>query len=147
MSLITRNPFALMTELQRDMNRIFDNRLFPTLGNGQHSTLSNTDWIPVVDIHEDADGYHVSVDLPGVKPDDIEVTAHNNVLSIRGSRTEVSADKEQKRSERVYGTFLREFTMPDNADLDRIDAKSKNGVLDIFVPKAPKPEPKRITVQ
>ena len=147
MSLITRSPFALINELQRDLNRAFDSRLFPALANGSDTALSNTAWAPVVDIHEDKNAYHISVDLPGVKPEDIEVTAHNNVLSIRGTRKLVNEDKEQKRSERVYGAFLREFSMPENADLDRIEAKSNHGVLDLSVPKTPKAEPKRITVQ
>lgn len=147
MSLITRNPFALINELQRDINRTFDSRLFPALTNGGDTALSNTNWAPAVDIHEDKDAYHISVDLPGVKPEEIDVTAHNNVLSIRGTRNVVNEDKEQKRSERVYGAFLREFSMPENADLDRIEAKSNNGVLDLYVPKTPKAEPKRITVQ
>ena len=147
MSLITRNPFALMNELQRDLNRVFDSRLFPSLTQSGETTMSNTTWAPAVDIHEDKDAYHVSVDLPGVKPEEIEVTAHNNVLSIRGTRNVIHDDKEQKRSERIYGSFLREFSMPENADLDRIEAKTNHGVLDLCIPKTPKAEPKRITVQ
>lgn len=147
MALITRNPFALINELQRDLNRAFDNRVYPGLTNNGDTTLSNTSWSPAVDIHEDQNSYQLSIDLPGVKPEDIEVTTHNNVLSIRGTRKLVNEDKEQKRSERVYGEFLREFSMPENADLDRIEAKTNHGVLDLNVPKIPKAEPKRITVQ
>lgn len=147
MSLTARNPFALLNELQRDLNRAFDSRLFPALTGNSNNALSNTTWSPAVDIHEDQNAYHISVDLPGVKPEEIEVTAHNNVLSIRGARKVVNEDKEQKRSERIYGAFLREFSMPENADLDRIEAKCNNGVLDLMVPKIPKSEPKRITVQ
>lgn len=146
MSFANRNPFSLLNELQRDLNRAFDNRLFPALTNGD-TALSNTTWSPVVDIHEDNDSYHISVDLPGVKPEEIEVTAHNNVLSIRGARNVINENKEQKRSERIYGSFLREFSMPENADLDRIEAKCNHGVLDLVVPKTPKSEPKRIAVQ
>lgn len=147
MSFITRNPFALINELQRDLNRAFDSRLFPALTQNSDTALSNTSWSPAVDIHEDQNSYHLSVDLPGVKPEEIEVTAHNNVLSIRGTRSTVNEDKEQKRSERIYGSFLREFSMPEDADLERIEAKSNHGVLDLNVPKVPKSEPKRITVQ
>ncbi|HEY3699089.1 MAG TPA: Hsp20/alpha crystallin family protein [Spongiibacteraceae bacterium] len=143
MNLITRNPFALLNEL----NRVFDNRVFPTLGSNGENSLSNTTWSPAVDIHEDKEGYHVSVDLPGIKPEQIEVTAHNSVLSIRGTRTTTHEDKEQKRSERFYGSFLREFSMPEDADLDHIEAKSNHGVLDLYIPKIPKAEPKRIAVQ
>jgi len=150
MSLITRNPFYLINEIQRDLNRVFDSRLFPAAGNQNllaGNSLNNIDWSPTVDIHENADGYHLSVDLPGVKPEQIDVTADKGVLSIRGTRTANHEDKEQKRSERFFGSFLREFSMPDNADLDRIEAKSNQGVLEIFVPKVAKVEPKRITVQ
>lgn len=147
MSLVARNPFALINVLQRDLNRAFDNRVFSTQTHSSNATRSNTSWSPAVDIHEDQNNYHVSVDLPGVKPEEIEVTAHNNVLSIRGVRNIANDDKEQKRSERIYGSFLREFSMPEDADLDRIEAKSNNGVLDLSVPKIPKSEPKRITVQ
>lgn len=143
MSLITRNPFYLLNELQRDLNRAFDARLYSNNGN----TLSNTDWAPTVDIHENTAGYHLSIDLPGVKPEQIEVTADKGVLSIRGTREAVHEDKELKRSERVLGSFQREFSMPENADLERIEAKSELGVLSVFVPKSAKVEPKRITVQ
>jgi HSP20 family protein len=147
MNLITtRNPFALINELQRDLNRVFDNRLFPALENNA-PVLNNADWVPTVDIHEDKDAFHVSVDLPGIKPEDIEVTAHNGVLSIRGKRETVHEDKEQKRCERTYGSFLREFSMPESADLDSVQAKTNNGVLELVIPKTPKAEPKRISVQ
>jgi HSP20 family protein len=141
MSLITRNPFYLLNEL----NRAFDARLYSN--NSNSTTLSNADWAPTVDIHESADGYHLSVDLPGVKPEQIEVTADKGVLSIRGTREAVHADKDLKRSERFFGSFQREFSMPENADLERIEAKSNHGVLSVFVPKSAKVEPKRITVQ
>lgn len=145
MSLLSRNPMALFNDLQRDMNRLFDNRVFPALSND--SALNNIDWQPSVDIHEDKKGYHLSVDLPGVEPKDIEVTTRNGVLCIRGARTIVHTDKEQKRAERFFGSFLREFSMPEDADLERISAKDDKGVLEVFVPKTSKPEPKRITVQ
>jgi len=150
MNLVTRNPFYLVNELQRDINRTFGSRLFTALNNKSSlsdNSLNNTDWSPTVDIHENADGYHLSVDLPGVKPEQIDVTADKGVLSIRGTRETVHEDKELKRSERFFGSFLREFSMPDSADLDRIEAKSNQGVLNIFVPKIAKVEPKRITVQ
>jgi HSP20 family protein len=144
MALITRNPFALINELQRDVSRLFDNRLYP---NYESASLNSADWVPAVDIHEDADNFFVSVDLPGIKPDDIDVTAHNGVLSIRGKREAVNEDKQQKRVERIFGSFVREFSMPESADLDRVQAKTENGVLNIVVPKVAKVEPKRITVQ
>jgi HSP20 family protein len=145
MSLIARNPLYLINGLQRDLNRAFEARLYSP---GQSGTATGKpDWSPTVDIHENADGYHLSVDLPGITPEQIEVTADKGVLSIRGSRAAVNEDKELKRSERIFGSFRREFSLPDDADLDRIEARSSHGVLTVFVPKTAKVEPKRITVQ
>jgi HSP20 family protein len=142
MSLVTYNPFSLLNDLQRDMNRLFDHRLTQ---NG--SSVARADWAPTVDVHEDDSGYHFAVDLPGVRREDLEVTAHNGVLSIRGERKAVHEDKKLQRSERFQGTFLREFSMPENADLDAIQAKCQDGVLAIFVPKAATAQPKRIEIQ
>jgi HSP20 family protein len=140
MNLIARNPFALINELQRDMSRFF-----PAVADD--AAVNSSDWLPAVDIHEDRDSYQLLVDLPGISADNIAVTAHNGVLSISGKREAVQRDKERKRAERVFGSFLREFRMPENADLDNVQAKSKDGVLEVVVPKIPKAEPKRITVQ
>lgn len=141
MSLIARNPFYLVNELQRDFNRAFDTRRHSSSQNGKAI------WSPTVDIHESTEGYHLSIDLPGIAPEQIEVTADKGVLSIRGTREAVHADKDLKRSERSFGSFKREFSLPDNADFDRIEAKSNHGVLTVFVPKTAKVEPKRIAVQ
>lgn len=143
MNLITRNPLFFVNELQRDMNRLFDHRLLGDSGN----SLGGADWVPSVDVHEDEQGYHFAVDLPGIKREDIEVTANHGVLSIRGSRNAVHEDKELKRSERFQGKFLREFSLPENADLDNVQAKCQDGVLAIHIPKVPKEEPRRIEVQ
>ena len=143
MSLITRHPLSLFSELQRDMNRVFENRLVP----GSTNLLSTSDWLPAVDIHEDKESYLLSVDLPGMNPEDIQVSAHNGVLSISGKRESAHEDKQQKRSERFFGTFLREFSMPENPDLDQVQASCKHGVLELRVPKNTKPEPRRIEVK
>ena len=143
MSYRSRYPFQLFNELQRDMNRLFDNRLQPANGT---TALSSSDWVPAVDIHEDADAYHLAVDLPGVEPDKIDVVAHNGVLSIRGTREVLRDDKTQKRSERLFGSFLREFSMPEDADLDGIRATNRHGVLEVQVPKRAASQPKRIEI-
>jgi HSP20 family protein len=158
MGLITRHPLNLFNELQRDVNRLFDNRFFENKlvenkllpernGASAASLIGGSDWLPSVDIHEDKEGYVIAVDLPGLKPEDIKVSAHNGVLSISGKRDTVHEDKDQKRAERYFGSFLREFSMPENADLENVQASSKNGVLELRVPKVVKAEPKRIEVK
>lgn len=143
MSLITRSPLSLFGDLQRDMNRLLENRLSQNSSN----LITNSDWLPAVDIHEDKEAYVLAVDLPGINPEDIHVSTQNGVLSISGKRESVHEDKDQKRSERFFGSFLREFSMPENADLERVQASSKHGVLELRVPKSTKPEPRRIEVQ
>lgn len=144
--IIKRGPFSLIDELQRDMNRLFETRAVPTWFNDAGLPTRGT-WVPAVDIEEKADCYRISVDVPGIKPEEIEVTAHDNYLSIRGKREQVTEHKELKRSERVFGSFLREFTMPQNAALDKITAQANHGVLEITVPKSSKVEPRRIAVE
>lgn len=141
MNLVTRRPYSLLSELH---NRAFDNRL---LASGEKIAADGKSWVPEVDIYEDEKAYHLSVDLPGIKAEEIEVTAHDGILTIKGDRESVLEDKELKRSERVYGSFLREFSMPETADLENIKASSKHGVLDIEVPRISKSEPRRIQVQ
>ena len=141
MNLVTRRPYGLFSGLHTPA---FDNR---QAANVENRLGGEKNWVPEVDIYEDEKAYHLSVDLPGIKAEEIEVTAHDGVLTIKGDREAVLEDKELKRSERVYGSFLREFSMPDTADLENIKASSQQGVLDIEVPKVTKSEPRRIQVQ
>lgn len=143
MSYRNRYPFQLFSELQRDMNRLLESR---ALASNDSTTLSSSDWAPSVDIHEDDEGYHIAVDLPGIEPEKIDVVAHNGVLSIRGTRESVRDEKTLKRTERVFGSFLREFSMPDDADLDAISATNRHGVLEVRVPKRAVAQPKRISI-
>ena len=91
----------------------------------------------------------VRADLPGVEAKDIDVTAENGVLTLRGERRaeQRPARGGFERTERTFGTFLRRFALPDNVQADAIAAKHVNGVLEISVPKQPKIEPKRITIE
>jgi HSP20 family protein len=143
MALITRHhPLNVFGELQRDVNRLIDNRFFTNTT----SLNANSDWLPAVDIHEDKESFVLAIDLPGIKPEDIHVSTHNGVLSVSGKRDGVHEDKDQKRSERFFGSFQREFSMPESADLNNVQASSKHGVLELRVPKIAKPEPKRVEV-
>lgn len=105
-------------------------------------------WSPAVDVHEEADRFVVRADLPGVESKDIDVTAENGVLTIRGQRVFEKQDENRsyERLERVEGEFLRRFTLPKNAQADQIKAKHVNGVLEIAIPKQARVEPKRISI-
>jgi HSP20 family protein len=139
-------PFDALNEIHRELSRVFDNR---------HGYLhepvayKTTDWSPAVDIRETDTGFTVSADLPGVSPEEVEVTLHNGVLTIKGERSsQEDTEKEgYRRRERIRGSFFRQFTMPESTNEDAVKAKSANGVLEISIPRAEKPKPLSITVE
>jgi HSP20 family protein len=125
----------------------FDNLLNSSLSGGREPDAI-TDWLPAVDIKEEADRFLVKADLPGVEPDKIEVTADDGVLTIQGSRDAETQDEnaDYKRYERVTGKFLRRFTLPDTANTEAIEARTQHGVLEISIPKQAKLAARRIDV-
>ena len=104
---------------------------------------------PAVNEKVDENGYHLEVDLPGVKKEDIDISVNDGVLTISGERK--LEKKEEKdnytRIESFFGRFERAFKLPNDADLENIDAKYENGVLKIFIPKKEKAEGKKIEVK
>jgi HSP20 family protein len=106
-------------------------------------------FVPAVDVFEEQDRYVVRVDLPGVSRDQIEIVAENGVLTLKGERKAAPAKPEDgySRIERTNGSFVRRFTLPKAAQAESIKATHTNGVLEMIIPKQPKPEPHRIDVQ
>jgi HSP20 family protein len=106
-------------------------------------------WVPSVDVHEGPSASSCMPDLPGVEARDIHVTTENGVLTLRGERRfeKRASEKGFERLERASGSFLRRFTLPDNALAEQIQARHVNGVLEITIPKRTAAEPKRINVE
>ena len=109
---------------------------------------SDAQWLPQVDIREEADRFVIHADLPGVDPQDIEVQMDKGVLSIQGERKAGTAVEgaHYTRVERRNGSFNRRFVLPDSADADGIVASGRNGVLEVSIPKKPETTPRRIRV-
>lgn len=149
MSLIRYEPFNLFDRLQREMNRlgVFD-PFSKELAEEDNSNVVISHWRPAVDIKEEDKQFVISADIPGVDPKDIEITMEDGVLSIKGERSEEKEEEREgyKRIERARGTFYRRFSLPDSANPDKIEAKGKDGVLRIVIPKQEKVQPRRITV-
>ena len=145
--LLTRyEPWSAMRQLQNEMSRVFDNAV---AGAEDGSNVVTSRWTPAVDIREDAERFVIAADVPGVDPEDIELTMENGVLTIKGERTlEVKdeGDNGYRRVERVYGSFYRRFTLPDTADAEAISANGRHGVLEVVIPKRAALQPKRIAV-
>jgi len=137
MTVVRYEPWALLNRLQREFGQNLD------------TAARDASWAPAVDIHEESARFVVRADLPGVKPADIEITSEKGVLSLRGTRNfeQQADDGHYSRVERVSGKFVRTFTLPENVQADAITAQFKDGVLELVIPKAAKPEPRRIEVQ
>lgn len=104
---------------------------------------------PLVDIREEEKAYVVHAELPGTRPEDVNVEVEHGVLTIRGERkftTDETVQKQYRRVERFYGAFERSFSLPTEVDADAVQAELKNGVLEVRVPKKPAPTPKRVQV-
>ncbi len=99
--------------------------------------------------HEESDKYVIQADLPGVESKDISVTADHGLLTITGHRRSEQREQQKgySRLERVEGSFLRRFTLPDNTQADGIRAEHDNGVLHVVIPKVQAPEPRRVAVE
>jgi len=148
MALVRYEPFSLLDRFQRELNRLTAGDFSGDEVSGDSSSIVTSNWHPAVDIKEEDNRFVILADLPGVDPKEIEVTMENGVLSIRGER-KYEKDEERegfRRVERVRGTFYRRFSLPDTADSERIQAKGRDGVLEIVIPKHEKVQPRRITV-
>ena len=140
------DPFATMRRLHDDMNRAFGTALVRA-DDDTDSPISH--WRPAVDIRDERDGFVITADVPGVAPDEIELTMENGVLTISGERkkeTSAAENADYRRVERVYGTFYRRFALPDSADVERISAHSEHGVLKVRIAKKEHVQPKKIEV-
>ncbi|MBA5871326.1 MAG: Hsp20 family protein [Nitrospira sp. CR2.1] len=116
---------------------------------GQKEAISTAEWAPLVDITEDEKEYLIKAELPEIKKEDVKLTMQDNVLAISGERKYEKEEKDKKyhRVERAYGSFLRSFTLPEDADGSRVAAEYKDGVLKVHLPKSEKVKPKSIEVK
>ena len=149
MALVNYEPWSLLDRFQQQLNQLGYADKSLTGSDNDFSNVVTSHWRPAVDIKEEADRFLITADLPGVDPKDIEITMDNGILTIKGERlSEASEEKEgYKRVERVSGTFYRRFSLPDTADADRIEAKGKDGVLQVTLPKHEKVQPRKIEVK
>ncbi|VVC76393.1 Spore protein SP21 [Aquicella siphonis] len=130
---IRYEPWNLINELNQALAAGGLQRILPR----DDSKVESARWIPAVDIREEPGEFVLLIDVPGVEPEDIEVFMENNVLTIKGTRHDIS--KEEKRNyfrmERVKGEFYRRFTLPDTADAEQVSAKTRQGVLIVSIGK------------
>jgi HSP20 family protein len=145
MALLRYEPWNMMERFHRQIEQVFGDSFSAPAANGESAAA----WIPAVDVHEESDKFVVRADLPGVESKDLNVTADNGVLTISGQRHSEQREQHQgfSRLERVEGAFLRRFTLPENVKADDIRARHSNGVLEVTIPKAQAPEPRRVAIE
>ena len=139
MAIMRYEPWSLLNQLQKELE---------SSGEKTEGSISTAEWAPAVDIKELPDKFVLIADIPGVKPEDIDVHMEAGVLTVKGEKeSEAKTEKDgYKRIERRSGSFYRRFSLPDSADGDAISATYKHGVLEISIPKREAIKPKKINV-
>ena len=142
------NPWKELEDMETRLSTIFG-RAPIAAGTGKKEAMSVAEWAPLVDITEDEKEYLVKAELPELKKEEITINVHDDILSISGERKYEQEDtgKKYHRVERSYGSFMRSFTLPENADGSKVTAEYKDGVLHIHLPKLEKAKPKTIEVK
>ena len=146
MTLVRFDPFREMTLAQNRINHVLADA-FAGAGSDEFGFL------PAVDIRTGADhSLVISADLPGVSKDDVSVHIENRTLTIKGERKRDAIEDEDKggriqRTERLFGTFVRSFALPETADTSKVTAEYKDGVLTLNIPRAEASKPRSIEVK
>jgi HSP20 family protein len=145
MSNLTRwDPFREMMSFRSALDRLFDDTFF----NRSPGWEDQLGWAPALDVAETGDEFVVKASLPGINPDDLEITYNKSLLTIKG---EVQAEREVDDQryhlrERRSGSFSRSLSLPASVDADHIQASYTAGVLTLHLPKLEEAKPKRIQV-
>lgn len=144
-TLVRWEPFREMMTMRRDMDRLFDSffntpSLWRENGDGSMSLA--------LDVAEQDDKFLVKASIPGVAPEDIDISLSDNVLTIKGeSRQETEKEGEKYHlRERRFGSFMRSLTLPNTVKGDEVEATYEDGVLTLAIPKAEEVKPKKIEV-
>ena len=129
------NGLTPWSSMRRELERLFERFPDPIF----ESSEVGGDWTPKIDVSETKDAVMVKAEIPGVDAKDISLSIHGELLTLKGEKSQEKEDKDERhhRVERSYGAFLRTVRLPSAVDPTKIDAKFKNGVLTVTLPKSP----------
>jgi HSP20 family protein len=148
MALARWDSLREMEEVADRFTRLLQRRpeIAPTTG---REDITTADWVPAVDVSETDTEYLVKVDLPGIKKEDVKLTASEGRLTLRGERQHEKEEKTEKlhRIERAYGSFVRSFALPDDVNEAKTSADYTDGILRIHLPKSAVSKPKATDIE
>jgi HSP20 family protein len=141
-----RSSFNDLAVLQNRLNSIFSDFSRPE---GEGDQLSTGNFVPAVDVYEDPQKLVLKFEVPGIKPEELDIRVEGRVLTVRGERKWDNEQKEENyhRIERRYGSFVRSFTLPATVDTESVQAETEHGVLQLTLNKKPEAKPKQIQVK
>lgn len=145
-----RDPMLdLLYRLERRMGRLFNEPFGLIDWNVNVPETAVAAWMPLVDIFEEPDFIRLVAEMPGVKPENVQIAVEGNLLTIKGNKEQVAEEKAEKvhRYERTYGTFERTFTLPATVAPEKIKATYENGLLTVLLPKVEGAKPHLIKVE
>ncbi len=131
--------------MDKEFEDIFSRGMWPTwIGDGG----KGEEFMPKMDIFEKDDKYVVKAEMPGIKPENVDISIIGDLLTLKGEKKEEAETKEDDyyRREMSYGSFVRSIRLPSSIDVDKVSASCEDGVLEINLPKAGVVEPKKITM-
>ena len=144
--LMNTNPFKDIEKARSEMDRLWDTFLF---GRPKKSQLVEEEWQPAMDVAETEGELVVNVEIPGMNPEDIDVSLSEGTLLIKGEKKPEPEEKEAdyRLIERSYGGFSRSIQLPTEVQSDKISASYKNGILKITLPKSEEAKKKEIKIK
>jgi HSP20 family protein len=133
--------------LQR-LNRLLDEAFTGGAAFPEQGSAITSAWFAPTDVSEDANNLQITMEVPGVRPEDVRISLENNLLTVRGEKKQEAEERNERvhRYERSYGTFERSFALPNTVDVEKIAAKYENGILRISIPKSERARPREIPV-
>lgn len=143
------NDFAFLSDFDRMFDGLTRSFVAPMLRTELRSEYRpETSFVPPYEFNEAEQGYLLSFDVPGISKDQIKIEVKERELRISGERKQLDAGTQGTRtySERCYGQFDRSFSLPKDVDVENIEARHENGVLELMLPKAAKAQPRTIKI-
>ncbi len=148
-NMIRWQPINRPAARNAGIDRLFDEFMGRSLRQMEEETSASGSWSPAVNIKEKGDAIVISVDLPGLEAEDVDITVDNGVLTIRGERSfeDASEGETYHRIERWHGSFERSFSIPNSVDPTKIEARFVNGEMNVTLPKRDESKPRSVKIE